>query len=237
MDTYLVTATLGQRGWMGNPDENPGFEALGNIRRRELQSATEALGLKNVLLLDYMDGDLDQVDPDEIISTIAAHIREIRPQVVVTFDPFGVYGHPDHIAISQFTNAAIIAAAYSNNNNDIGGIPHMVAKLYYIAETDRSLGAYQEAFGKLTMTVDNITRREVAWPDWSITSVIDTSNYQDQVWQAVHCHRSQLSAYQALSDLPEEQRNSLFDRLSFYRVFSLVNAGRQLETDLFSGLR
>lgn len=199
--------------------------------------AAEALGLTGVFLLDYLDGELDQVDPKEIIAIIATRIRKIRPHVVVTFDPFGVYGHPDHIAISQFVSAAVVAAADSNHNNSLKGKPHALSKLYYIAETRRSLKTYLEAFGELIMEVDGVTRREIAWPDWSISTCIDTSNYQDKIWEAVYCHRSQLPGYQALIELPDELRSKLFDKFSFYRVFSLVNGGRQLESDLFCGLR
>ena len=62
-------------------------------------------------LLDYHDQQLDRAGPATSIDGIARHIRRIRPDVVLTFGPDGAYGHPDHIAISQFTTAAIVAAA------------------------------------------------------------------------------------------------------------------------------
>jgi LmbE family N-acetylglucosaminyl deacetylase len=70
---------------------------------------------RQVEFLDYIDGDLDQADPAEAIGQIVSHIRRIQPQVIVTFGPDRSYGHPDHIAISQFTSAAVVcaAAAYS----------------------------------------------------------------------------------------------------------------------------
>jgi LmbE family N-acetylglucosaminyl deacetylase len=81
------------------------------IREGELMHAAQILNLRSVRLLDYTDGDLDQAKPKPIIHQIAAQIRRIRPQIVLTFDPYGVYGHPDHIAIAQFTTAAIVEAA------------------------------------------------------------------------------------------------------------------------------
>jgi LmbE family N-acetylglucosaminyl deacetylase len=111
VETYLVTATRGERGWFGSEETNPGFERLGEIRTQELEAAGKVLGLKEINFLNYIDGDLDQADPMEAIGRIVTHIRRIKPQVIVTFAHDGNYGHPDHIAISQFTNAGIVCAA------------------------------------------------------------------------------------------------------------------------------
>ena len=113
VDTHLVCASRGERGWFGPEDENPGFELLGQTRTVELQNAVNALGMKSLSFLGYIDGDVDQADHAEAISRIVTHIRRIKPQVVVTFPPDGNYGHPDHIAIGQFTSAAIVCAADS----------------------------------------------------------------------------------------------------------------------------
>src|SRR5688500_3136236 len=108
VETYLITATRGERGWSGPADENPGLEALGRMREAELMAAAQVLALREVNLLDYIDGDLDAADPQEATSQIVAHLRRVQPQVVVSFGPDGAYGHPDHIAISQLALAAIV---------------------------------------------------------------------------------------------------------------------------------
>src|SRR5688500_8144940 len=94
-ETYLLTATLGQRGWQGPPGENPGLQELGKIREAELGAAVAVLGVRQHIILDYVDGDLDQADPAEAAAVIVSHLRRIRPHVVVTFGPDGAYGHPD----------------------------------------------------------------------------------------------------------------------------------------------
>ena len=76
------------------------------------------LGVREVSLLDYHDQDLDRADSREAVGRVAAHLRRCRPDVVVTFGPDGAYGHPDHIAISQFTTAAIVAAADAGADPD-----------------------------------------------------------------------------------------------------------------------
>ena len=111
VDTHLLMATRGERGRYGLHPVSPGTEIVGKTREQELLAAAGHLGVKEVSFLDYMDGDLDKVDAEEIITKIALHIRRVRPQVVATFGPDGAYGHPDHVAISQFTTAAIVKAA------------------------------------------------------------------------------------------------------------------------------
>ena len=234
--TYLVTATRGEKGWFGAEAEYPGPQALGEIRAAELDKAAEILGLQQVSFLDAIDGELDLAAPEEIIAKLVHHIRDIRPQVVVTFDPSGYYGHPDHIAIAQFTQAALVTAAdpfYISSGLDPA---HRVDKLYYLAATAGTQAAYQAAFGDLVMNVDGVERRAVAWPDWAVTTRIDASAYWQQAWQAIASHRSQLPGYQKMLDLPEAYHRSLWGAQTFYRAYSLVNGGRAIESDLFMGV-
>ncbi len=236
VETYLVTATRGEQGWFGEPDNYPGPEALAEIREAELHDAAAVLGLQEVSFLDYRDGRLDQAEPAEIIAKLVAQLRRLRPQVVVTFDPYGAYGHPDHIAISQFTTAAVVAAA-GPPHSQLRGRPHQVSKLYYMAYTPAALAAYQSAFGELVMEIDGEERRATGWAPWAVTTRIDTEAYWEQVWEAVTCHRTQLPGYESLRQLPEEQQQALWGVEAYYRVFSLANGGRQVEPDLFAGLR
>jgi LmbE family N-acetylglucosaminyl deacetylase len=113
VETYCVCATRGERGWFGAAEHYPGPRALAEMRAQELDNAVRELGMQGLSFLDYIDGDVDQAGPEEAIGKITAHIRRIRPQVVVTFPPDGNYGHPDHIAVGQFTCAAVVCAADS----------------------------------------------------------------------------------------------------------------------------
>jgi LmbE family N-acetylglucosaminyl deacetylase len=239
VETYLVTATRGERGWFGEESAYPGAKELGRTREGELADAVNVLGIKEFFLLDYMDGDLDQADAAEMISKLVYYIRKIRPHVVVTFDSLGYYGHPDHIAISQFTNAAVTAAAKSDaaSNGTEQYPPHQVSKVYYLAANAAEQAAYQKAFGELVMTIDGVERRATPWPDWAITTRIDTTAYWKTVWDAIAKHCSQLPGYQSLLDLPEEYHQQLWGVQTLYRVMSMVNGGREVETDLFEGIR
>ena len=235
VQTYLVCATRGERGWFESEGPDPGFEGVARIREAELQCAAEHLGLHEVCFLNYIDGDVDQAPPAQIIAEIAGHVRRIRPQVVVTFSPDGSYGHPDHIALSQFTNAALVSAADSGSTD--AAAPHRVSKLYYMVDSLELVSDANEAFGGISMDVDGVTRHHVGWPDWQITTRLDNQEYASQVRAAIHCHNSQLPGYGPIREWTEKEIARFFGTGNFYRTYSLVNGGRSLETDLFDGLR
>jgi len=242
VDVYLLTATRGDsgryRGHRPADPEHPGAAALAEIRESELRAAASVLGVREVSVLDYRDQHLDRASPGEAVAAVAHHLRRIRPDVVVTFGADGAYGHPDHIAIGQFTTAAAVAAADADFAHDgIGGVrPHAVSKLYYIAWPESTWTAHQTALRKLVSTVDGVERQAVPWPDWAITTVIDTRKFWPTVWRAVSCRQSQVTAYEQLQQLSPEHHEAVWGWQSFYRVFSTVNGGRTRETDLFEGI-
>src|SRR5215217_1820640 len=101
----LVCATRGERGEISDPAlATPA--TLGEVRERELRAACRMAGVEDLSFLDYADGTLSSVDEDEAVGRIVYHIRRLRPQVVVTFDANGDYGHPDHMAIHRLAVAA-----------------------------------------------------------------------------------------------------------------------------------
>lgn len=231
--TSVVCATRGERGWQGSADSNPGMLALGKIREGELIHAVKVLGVHQVFMLDYIDGDLDQADPGVVGPQLAAVIRKVRPQVVVTFDPQGAYGHPDHIAICQFTQTALMLAADSCAPLD--GNPHQVLKLYYLVETPQAIDLFASLFGNLSIMVDGSERTPRGWEEWAITTRIDTSAFRDVVWQAAACHQTQLPIHAGFRSALA--CSSLWDTQTFFRAMSLVNSGRAVENDLFTGIR
>ena len=228
VETSLVTATRGQAGrYFGHPagsPEHPGRDTLAQIRERELHAAAAALGIGDVSVLDYEDQQLDRAPVAEAVGLIAQQIRRVRPHVILTFPPDGAYGHPDHVAISQLAVAATVAAAPA----------HQVSKLYYLAWGERTWAAYEAAFKKLVATVDGVERQATPWPEWALTTIVDTHDRWPIVRRAVSCHESQTS-YAALKTFSPDQYEALWGSQSFYRVFSLVACGRR-ETDLFEGI-
>lgn len=243
VEVFVVTATRGDagryRGLRPDDPQHPGKAALAEIRETELRNACALLGVREVVVLDYKDGQLDRANPSEVIAELAQQVARVQPDVVVTFGPDGAYGHPDHIAISQFTTAAVVAAAATSRAESHGvshAMSHAVSKLYYLAWPASTWDAYESATRTMVSIVDGVERRANPWPDWAITTVVDTREFARKVWEAVACHDSQVEGYGNLKNVAPEHHEALWGRQSFYRVFSTVNGGRQTETDLFGGI-
>jgi LmbE family N-acetylglucosaminyl deacetylase len=238
VEVSLVVATRGERGRFGDGSEpHPGPEELGRIREAELRAACAVLGVEHIRFLDYLDAEVDQVDPREATARIACHVRELRPQVVLTFDPYGAYGHPDHIAISQFALGALVRAASAEALPGCAAEPHQVQKLYYVAWTSRVWQHHHQIFKVLKTTVDGEVRSSVAWPDWSVTTTSDAHEHWETVWRALQCHQTQMAQYGPLTELTPADHRAIWGPQEYYRVFSLVNGGRAREGDVFAGLR
>jgi LmbE family N-acetylglucosaminyl deacetylase len=119
---HLVCATRGEVGEVSKERLN-GFNSIAELRESELRCAAGILGLAGVHYLDYRDsgmpGSPDNHHPnalvsqplDEVAARVVCHIRTLKPQVVLTFDPIGGYRHPDHIAIHRATMRAFEQAA------------------------------------------------------------------------------------------------------------------------------
>src|SRR4051794_7553663 len=138
VETHLVTATRGERGRFGSLGKGGDPVEVGRVREAELRAAAAVLGIRDVFLLNYPDGGVDQVESTTAIRAVVSHIRRIQPDVVVTFGPEGAYGHPDHIAISQFATAATVCAGdcklRADDDSQSDSLPpHRVRKLYFLA--------------------------------------------------------------------------------------------------------
>jgi N-acetyl-1-D-myo-inositol-2-amino-2-deoxy-alpha-D-glucopyranoside deacetylase len=236
VETYVVTATRGEAGRHGASSERPPAEAIGRARECEERAATEILGVQGVWFLGCSDGEVDRADPCEVIRDMVALIRRVRPQVLVTLPPYGSDGHPDHVAVSQLATAAVLRAADMSYCAE-SGPPHVAAKLYFMVWTREMWDAYQAGFGLPRFMVDGTPRMPAPWPDWAVTTVLDTSGVWRIVWDAVQCHRSQLSGLEGIALLDEADHRLLWGVQRYYRALSLVNGGRARERDLFEGLR
>ena len=127
----LVTATRGDAGRVGDPSLcRP--EELPARREVELRQAANHLGISEVHVLGYRDKQLAEASTVQIRDELVERIRFHRPHVVVTFDPNGMNGHPDHVAIARFTMDAAVAAADPRWASETTS-PHRVQRLLWTA--------------------------------------------------------------------------------------------------------
>lgn len=119
-----VALILATRGEAGIPGTEPA--RAGVIREAEARAACAVLGVRSLDFLDYRDGQLAQIDFQAAVRRLADRLRLLRPDVVITFGPDGVSGHPDHTTVGAWTTAAFDAA----------GAAGWGARLYYVAPSE-----------------------------------------------------------------------------------------------------
>jgi LmbE family N-acetylglucosaminyl deacetylase len=128
----LICATRGEMGKIADPALAT-RETLGEVRERELREACRITGIEDLTFLGYQDGELINIDESQAVGQIVFHIRRLQPEIIITFDANGDYGHPDHIAIHQLTVSAFHQAGdpccYSEQLWN-GLQPHQPKKLF-----------------------------------------------------------------------------------------------------------
>jgi len=247
--TGLICATRGELGEISDAAlATP--ETLGAVREQEMHTAAARAHIEQVWFLDYRDsGFIDSprnhdaeafinADPEEVIGRIVRIIREFKPQVIVTFDPTGGYGHPDHIAISRWTTDAFHAAG-DGTRYPQAGTAWAPARLYYSA-LPRSFSRRLNAFIRKHIPESSfagIDLEQMGLPDEEITNVVDVSDFVALKLDSVRAHATQWNPNSPFARVSEEMTNQWRGKESFK-----LAAGTSLPTgadpgDLFAGLR
>lgn len=208
VSTHLVCATRGEVGGVDDKHMN-GYQTVSEVRESELRCAASILGLCGVYFLDYRDsgmpGSPDNQHPkalavapvEEVAERIAQTIRQLHPQVVVTFDPIGGYKHPDHIAIHRATTRAFHLAGDPGYVSDLP--PYQPQRLYYSVFPKRFMRLALRLMPLFRMDPHRIGRNA----DIDLVSIVEEGNFpvharidihsvSEQKEAASACHSSQL---------------------------------------------
>lgn len=252
--TAVVTATGGERGEIVGAGMDPDDvrPRLGEVRREELAAALTLLGAGEPRFLGYRDsgmvGTQGNDDPqsfwrapfDEAVGRLVAQIRAFRPDVLVTYDAVGGYGHPDHVQAHRVALVAAEACAVAQLFPDAGD-PWMVRKLY-LGTMPRSFVALANAelprHGMPSPFGDETDPTKVAFgtPDEQVTTTVDVRPWLERKWAALRAHASQIGPESFFLNIPPEFRQDAFGQEWFVRQRSSV-AVPDVEDDLFTGLR
>ncbi|MBC6468537.1 PIG-L family deacetylase [Actinomadura alba] len=238
--TVLVTCTNGEQG-DGPGGVKPGAPGhdeaqVSALRLDELRESVAHLGITDLELLGYHDSGMAgwagnespdafwNVPFDQAVSRLAALMERYRPQVVVTYDENGNYGHPDHIQAHRIAVAAAEAT----------GIPR---KLYHTAVPRRAMRELFEYLQSIGADLGDISElpEDFGTPDELITTVVDVSAYTERKRKALEAHASQGDNIFFLR-MPDEALRRAFGREAFVRAFSHVPVPDH-EDDVFAGLR
>lgn len=250
MRTGLICATRGEVGEISDPAlATP--ENLGYVREHELKAAMAVVGVKYLWFLDYRDSGMAgtpenedarnfiKSDQEQALGKIVKIIREFKPTVMVTFEPNGGYGHPDHMAISRLATEAFDAAADPGRFPGVGE-PWQAGRLYYTAfprSLIKKMGEHFRAQG-VDMGMGDVDAESMGLPDEEITSAVDTNEFVPLKMKSLDQHRTQMNPESPFNKLPDE----LVNELRGVEYYALVKGeplpdDAQLSTDLFAGLR
>jgi LmbE family N-acetylglucosaminyl deacetylase len=235
----MVCATRGEVGQI-SPGTDATPETLGAHREQELRDAMHMLGVDDVRFLDFRDsgmrgtpenehpGNLMNATPERVIGPLVDIIRERRPDVIVTWDASGGYGHPDHIAIHEHATAAYRAAADGGRADNGWRTPALfyvsipVEEFVKISEEMRRRGLeapFGEDFGDEIASLPRLTPN----------CVVDVRRLYALKEAAMLSHRTQLNDIQAFMRMPEDIRRDFFGREYFYRVEPPLSDGVMLD--------
>lgn len=205
----VLCATRGERGSRGDPPLCAP-EELAVVREGELRAACEILGVQDLRLLDYRDGELPKVEPASVIGAILRGFEEWKPQVVITFGPEGRTSHPDHIAIHHLTIQAFRQAR--------GRAAPL--KLYYMA--------FPQSIREV------ISPRFPGQPDERISLTLDVTPWLAVKRRAIEAHRTQVRP--PFAHLPEARRWEILSREYYILAESRLPTRPGPERTLFDGL-
>lgn len=235
----VVSATRGEEGQISDPTLATAAN-LGEVREQELRAACAAVGVQDVAFLDYIDGHLAEASQPEAIGRIVAQIRRFRPDVVLTFDENGMYGHVDHVAIHFLTLAAIQAAADAAQYPEQGAA-HRVRKVYYSAAPRSFLLQMLQRDPTFTPGGDEATIpvTQMGTADDEITTrlVLTDAEYQAKM-RAMLAHATQIGPENPIVGAPDAERR-LFMGVENFKLAPPPFSDRVYPTpeeDLFAGL-
>jgi LmbE family N-acetylglucosaminyl deacetylase len=245
----LVCATRGEVGEISDPSL-AAQDNLGEVREQELRNAANALGIQDVVLLGYRDsgmvGTADNEHPnafagasfDEVVSKVVRIVREFRPQVILTFDENGGYGHPDHIMAHRAATEAYSAAADPLRYPEqlVEGLnAHATERLYNIGFTRSMVEEFRAAIRESSgEDPEGFDAEKFGIPDDQVTTVLDVSAYGDNKLRAALSHKTQIRAGDdPFGWLPDRLKQRFLSTEHLVRKSPPWQAGTPPETSLF----
>lgn len=233
----LICATNGDEG--GNGDDGGDHAMDPEIRRNELRCACRALGIDEPIFLGYRDSGMEnwarkpgsfvEEDRESVIERIVVEIRRLRPGAIITFDPGGIYGHPDHVRVSDVATEAFMRAHAE---------PDGPTALYHLAMprswAQKMIDGWQKGDTKPDAkppTEDDLLQRrrfiELARADEEITTTIDVRSALDRKRAAFACHASQINVEEFESAEDAERMEESLGVELFIRVVPPPVPGEQ----------
>ena len=253
IEVTLVCATKGEAGEISDSSlATP--ETLGEVRQKELRTACDILGIVYLEFLERRDSGMEgtpenkdpralvQADPEAVREQLVGLMRRLKPDVVITFEPFGWYGHPDHQIVSRWATEAYDKVgdegAYPNSGDtwQPQRLFHAVipfTKFGKMIETAVAAGYIENAGIGDGLPEEQLLRTETA-----VTHVIDVHDLFDTKQEAMMAHRTQFGEDNMFRRIPKEMQLQASGVEHFIQVSPPPANGLSENrlTDLFAGL-
>ena len=222
VDVHLICATRGESGKITDPSIDPNVDK-GKLREQELKDACEAMGINPPILLDYHDSGrqdrvqhgndkaLMNVDEIEIEQEILKHIARLKPDIMLGFDPHGIYGHIDHIKMHRATIAAFWSA-----DSVVSTAPK---RLFFSAISSERMKKMQEVRPKSPLSSLDAGIYGVAESSFAV--IMDISAYAQEKEAAIKAHRSQVGPQSSFADATQEEKDEAWKEMFGRETFTL----------------
>jgi LmbE family N-acetylglucosaminyl deacetylase len=248
--TGLICATRGERGEISDPNL-AAPDNLGDVREHELRAACAVLGIKHLWFLDYLDSGMAgtpendhreafaRADEQEALEKIVRIVRDFRPDVMLTFDETGAYGHPDHLYIERLSIAAFEAAG-DPARFPSAGEPWQPSRLYYVGFPRSAMARWIDLARRLQPdhAFAQLDPATLGIEDSRITNRVDVSRWRAVKQRARQMHRTQTGPNDPMAKMPRE----LVDQWASTEYYALIGGkplpeGEEAGGDIFAGLR
>ena len=244
----MVCVTNGDVGEISDPAlATP--QTLAHVRQEELRQAALVTGVTDVRFLGYRDSgmagtednnhpnSLYQSPPDQVVGRLVAIIREVRPDMIITHDPTGGYGHPDHVTTySHVTQAFALAGdGAAHPPRPVSEDQPWTTRLLYYACFPRSVvrRMWQEMReAGVTPPFASLEEESLGSPDEDVTTVVNVGAYVGTKLASLACHRTQMDPNGPFALLPEETSQQLMST----EYFTLAVPQEVASEDLLANL-
>lgn len=253
VEVTLVCATKGEVGEISDPSlATP--ETLGAVRQKELETACAILGIKHLEFLGWRDSGMEgtpenedpralvQANPDEVIGQLVGLMRRLKPDVVVTFEPFGWYGHPDHQVMSRWATAAYGKVGEATAYPEQGAAWQPQRLFHSVIPFSRFQGMIQAAIVAGILEESGfgvaIPEEQQLRTETAVTHLIDIRDLFDMTQEAMMAHRTQFGEDNFFRKIPKEMMLEASATEHFIQVSPEPDAGltENRLNDLFAGL-
>jgi LmbE family N-acetylglucosaminyl deacetylase len=231
--TVLVCATRGEACTIFCDDcATP--ETIAEVRTGELECACAHLGIDELRWLNWPDGAINKLPRDEAVGEIVRHIRNVRPDVILTHPEHGLYPHPDHLAIWEMTREAFSAAADPERYPDAGA-PWAPARLF-VRALPQSMFDAAPALADFRVELNGAQLPFHGTPDDQIDVVVEGGAYVPRRMAAWDCHKSQHNPKGFSSVMPDGLRQEMAAREAYVLAAERTPLPEGVRDDLLAGL-